>query len=262
MDTIDGSETLHALRRDLPVLFEGISNVNPIISARDGMLNLENLRQYFRCGAEAAQLCRKTLNEIGRSQESVETVIDYACGYGRVLRFLRAAFPSADIVGADVDTRALRHVEDLLGEKTQKLYAANGAPAEQTDSIDLIWVGSLFTHLPEEQVTEILKHLRGRLKSNGVIIFTMHGEFVAERIRKREKIYNLSDEACSELTDLYAEKSYGFVPYRGQASYGISICRMEKMSKILEKVDFDLRLYIEKGWVGHQDTYAASLKCS
>lgn len=258
MDSINGAEALKVLRADVPRLFEGILDVNPNISTRDGMLNPDNLKQYFRCGVEAVQICRNALAELGRDTLAIERIVDYACGYGRVLRFLRASYPGAEIIGADVDARALRHVENLLGEKTQLLDSAGSTPLASVGSVDLVWVGSLFTHLPERQVGKVLTDLRAFLKSEGVIVFTLHGEFVAQRIRRREKTYNLSDESCSALLEKYDKYGYGFAPYRENERYGISVCRKNRMKVLLDDRRLKLHSFLQKGWVNHQDIYAVS----
>ena len=37
----------------------------------------------------------------------VRTILDFACGYGRVLKFLKARFPTANIAASDIDPEAL-----------------------------------------------------------------------------------------------------------------------------------------------------------
>ena len=40
-------------------------------------------------------------------QTDIRTILDFACGYGRVLRFLEGRFPTANITSSDMDPGSL-----------------------------------------------------------------------------------------------------------------------------------------------------------
>jgi SAM-dependent methyltransferase len=77
----------------------------------------ESLRQRVHGAADAESLlavgqqCAKDivtgLKRIGRSPASFESVLDFGCGCGRVLRWLMPEFTSARVFGTDIDRQAL-----------------------------------------------------------------------------------------------------------------------------------------------------------
>lgn len=246
MDIKNAADALKELQANAPGLFAGLNEVNTRVSGRDRMYNPENARQYFRCGAEAAQICKRAFGDAGILAGDVREVLDYACGYGRVTRFLRATFQQANILGADVDKRALRHLTAILGEETQLLDRDSDA-ARFNNSFDLIWVGSLFTHLPEKRVYSVLEALIKHLTDSGRIIFTMHGKFVVQRLQERQKTYNLQEQSIRTILDEYHQHGYGFVPYSGQDEYGISVVDPSHTGTMLDKLGLSQLAFMEKG---------------
>ncbi|MEX2519088.1 MAG: class I SAM-dependent methyltransferase [Paracoccaceae bacterium] len=80
--------------------------VNRTVDEKDGMLH-GMPDYYFMTGRNALDSILKSMTAAGRSAQDVERVLDYACGYGRVLRWLLAAFPQATIIGVDMDAKAV-----------------------------------------------------------------------------------------------------------------------------------------------------------
>src|SRR6266478_2776868 len=48
---------------------------------------------------------------------------------------------------------------------------------------DLVWLGSVFTHLPEHAAKALLQEMKGCVCTNGVLIFSSQGRYSAERLR-------------------------------------------------------------------------------
>src|SRR5262249_1250156 len=124
---------------------------------------------------------------------------------------------------------------------------------------DLIWVGSLFTHLPQDEMLRLLRYLRDQLRAPGLLIFTVHGPLVVNRLKERERTYNLTEGAISEVLSAYNASGFGFASYQGQVNYGISIASSATIMNILSEVGMTPVLYKAYGWAGHQDVYASVL---
>jgi SAM-dependent methyltransferase len=95
----------------------GVSNLNTSIHPGDGMLGNDEvgLQYYFQCGRSALDLIDRSLLCADRPRHRIRNVLDFACGFGRVTRWLVAAFPHAEDVGCDVDARSVQAVRDNLG---------------------------------------------------------------------------------------------------------------------------------------------------
>ncbi len=108
---------------------------------------------YLATGLGAVHLIDDALiaTEVGEPR----SILDLACGHGRVLRFLRARFPDAEIVASDVKRGGVRFCRRHLGATGHR----SGADLDQVEfgrRFDLIFCGSLATHLNERDVGALL----------------------------------------------------------------------------------------------------------
>src|SRR5687767_5932948 len=74
--------------------------VSTAVSAHDNMLFQGTLRLYFEVGASAFEQIRMGLDAAGLGDP--QRVLDIPSGYGRVLRFMRSAWPEAEIVAMEL----------------------------------------------------------------------------------------------------------------------------------------------------------------
>ncbi len=84
-------------RRLQPGLFPGVA-------PNDTMLVNTSLREaqhYFSVGRGALFLVQQAL--LAADNEAPGRILDFPCGHGRVLRWLRAKWPDAEISAADID---------------------------------------------------------------------------------------------------------------------------------------------------------------
>jgi SAM-dependent methyltransferase len=98
----------------------------------------------------------------------VRTILDLPSGHGRVLRYFRAAFPDALIAACDVDTDAVDFCARSFAAKP--IYSTidiEAIPLEGT--YDLIWCGSLFTHIHADQWHALLQLFSAHLSDSGLL---------------------------------------------------------------------------------------------
>src|SRR5262245_60754125 len=82
-----------------PILKE--EDVCRTISPNDDMLAGDQ-DNYFRVGRSALDCISLSLQAAGKPASDVRYILDLPCGHGRVLRYLRAAFPGAEITACDL----------------------------------------------------------------------------------------------------------------------------------------------------------------
>jgi len=225
--------------------------VNKIIVPGDTMYH-GNSAYYFKVGESAISVIDECLSAAGTTK--VTSVLDYACGYGRVLRWTKARFPDARILASDVDGKALAAVKDTLGVETRA--ADIECSRDFGETFDLIWTGSLLTHLREADTCRVLAFLLRQLSPLGLFVFTTHGPYVARRIATGDKLYGLDEQAAEQLISSYKKTGYGFGVYSNQRSYGISAVTPAKMMALVEQTGRDPVFYRERSWIEHQDVYA------
>lgn len=129
--------------------------------------------EYLRSGHEAFVALNWALQGAGRHFEDLNRCLDFACGFGRVLRFLAQRVDRWRLTAADIQRPAVNHVGEQFRVHTL-------LSAEDPDKLcwprryDLIWVGSLLTHVPAAALPRWLTKLREGLTREGVLVFTTH----------------------------------------------------------------------------------------
>lgn len=240
------------------------------ISPHDSMARPDRLDHYFLVGTEALRLIENALAANGGRDPAV--ILDLPCGYGRVLRMLRAAFPEAAITACDLDRGGVEFCERTFG--------VEGALSERdldelslNRTYDLVWCGSLLTHLPEGNARAALRALARHLAPHGLLMFTTHGDAIRRLIADHIASGSVDDDgkpellraygrleepAGSELLHAYDEKGFGFAPYPDSqdASYGFALSSQGWVEARLADVPGLVHLSSQRAaWHGRQDVY-------
>jgi SAM-dependent methyltransferase len=223
------------------------------ISDRDEMVATATPRQYYHLGFAALDSIDRALRaaDFGRSPK---TVLDFACGHGRVLRMLVAAFPEADFTACDLNRDGVEFCRRIFGA-TPVLGHELAEQMQLPDRYELIWVGSLFTHLDAPRWNSFLALLAQHLEPGGVLVFTTHGRGSIEELRVGERSFSIDDAA--ELLSSCDRDGFGYQNYVGHDNFGISLSRPWWVCSELERHQaLELVCYTEGGWNGRQDVVA------
>lgn len=159
---------------------ELLKNVSSRIYYRDGMYHQDGLH-YFKVGLSAIGCINEALERANLSE--VRTILDLPCGGGRVLRFLVQRFPTAEVTACELAPGAVEFCARTFGAQPA-FSSVNLDEVSLGKTFDLIWCGSLVTHLNKSGITALIALFRRHLSNNGVMIFTTHGDFVARRCRR------------------------------------------------------------------------------
>jgi SAM-dependent methyltransferase len=188
-------------------------------------------------------------------RETCESILDFACGYGRALRYFRAAFPHARLTACDITREAVDFCAEAF-DATPVYSHEDPRQIELGGPFDAIWVGSLFTHVPEARWTEFLDLLESVLSEGGLLVFTTQGRNVRRELLERELDWPLSDEAVEQVVRGFDETGFGYADWSGSAGYGTTLNRPSWVCAQIERRP-GLRLvrFQEKGW-GRQDVVA------
>jgi SAM-dependent methyltransferase len=176
-----------------------------------------------------------------------------------VTRVLRAAFPASKIFVTDLDAVAV----DWCVKQYDCIPAANALKA---DSFDLIWLGSVFTHLPAIAAENLLAELLPCLSESGVLVFSSQGRYAIAMleavIRDPESFapyarYNLDLDSIRSLVSGYHSSGYGYVDYPGKAGYGVCCAKPQWYAERVTAGERHIQIMLqEKGIDNHQDVSA------
>jgi SAM-dependent methyltransferase len=236
-----------------------LARVSLAVHRKDSMYRPGKGQHYLSVGLSAVRCIKEILDGAG-GHGPPRTILDFACGYGRVLRFLRVGFPDAGITAVEMRSEALDFCKKTFSAETV-LSTKDLSRVHLPRRFDLIWCGSLVTHMDERSTMTLLRLFRSHLSARGICIFTTHGRGLVERMRKRQKTYNLTEEARGRVLSELEEKGYGYADYPNMRDYGVSVVSHERMSALARSFgNWEETCYKERGWADHQDVYAFAIR--
>jgi SAM-dependent methyltransferase len=203
---------------------------------------------YFKAGQLALRNIRLAM--LAAQVQKVDRILDFACGSGRVLRILKAAFPNAHLTACDVQPDAVEFCVNTFGA-TGVTSAYEPEDVELEGNYDLIWCGSLLTHVDADRWVRFVKLFESTLAPGGVAVFTTYGRFIAEqRLRQRDHPLDLNEEEIEGVLHDYDEEGFGFrAGFCPEVNFGDCVATREWVCRQLEKVSqLQLLLYVEGGW--------------
>jgi len=231
------------------------SNVIREISPHDSMFR-GNLSHYFMVGESGVASIQNVMKIANKNVKDVKKILDFPSGYGRVLRHLKANFPYSQITACDIDQDAVDFCKKTFGAKP--VYSKNEVDKIPfKDKFDLIWCGSLFTHIDKPQWEFFLNFFSRILNIKGLLLFTVHGRDSVHRMYTKQNRYGLTESQLKDLLRNYENDGFGFVNYSNQENYGISLSSPSFVLSYFEKIsNLRILLYTEKGWANHHDVIA------
>jgi len=141
----------------------------------------DRVRDYRSTGLQAVEFIDDALAVTGRSLAAATGVLDFGCGHGRVLRFL-AQRTSAGLTACDIDARALAFSAHEF--RARPLRADPDIGKVHFEEYELIWIGSVLTHLDAATGARFLSVLGSHLARQGLLAFSTHGTYSLEHLER------------------------------------------------------------------------------
>jgi len=210
---------------------------------------------YLKIGKSAMIAIMNAINIAEKDKLTIKKILDFPSGYGRVLRYLKAVFPESTIVACDIIKEAVDFCK-ITFNAVPSYSTENIDKITFNDKFDLIWCGSLITHLDLENGKSILNLLISSLSDGGILIFSVHGKQAAHLISTKKGKLGFDNSQRSQLLKQYEDKGFGFVRYKPSRNYGFSLSSPSVIFQFLKKKGVRLIMYTEKGWNNHQDVIA------
>lgn len=128
-------------------------------------------------------LDKEALARDGKSFKDFNSILDFGCGCGRLIRALRPLCdPWATIQGTDIDPAAIKWCKENIADAS---FSVNGEspPLPFADkSIDLICACSVYTHMDADRQFRWLAELQRILKPGGYLLATFRHQHSIDRI--------------------------------------------------------------------------------
>lgn len=248
-------DTYAALWRDY--LDRGFNKTMDLSDKENVAQDAEREGHYAMIGADALRLCIQGL--INADKDIPDRILDFPCGSGRVTRHFRAFFPQAKIAACDLYEN---HVDFCASQfDAQPILSKENLDELEIGTWDLIFCGSLLTHLPVELFQAVIHFMARSLSDTGIAVITTEGRHSIHIQKNKWKL--IDDHLFDEAERDFRSNGFGFVDYNAdfragsfgkQASYGVTLASASWIMNELTKMD-GIRIYsfTERAWDDHQD---------
>jgi SAM-dependent methyltransferase len=232
------------------------------IAPGDEMHRAGHEEQYFLAGQSALRCIASAMEAAGIEARSgwPGKVLDLPCGHGRIMRAMKVAFPNAGFTACDINLDGVDFCARTFGARPVH-SKFRGEELDLEDRFDLIWCGSLLTHLDNDRWPGFLDFFERSLAADGLLVFTVFGPEAARRLRTRENEYELTPEKAAAILRDYDRDGFGYTDYPGQQDSGMSLASPDWVrEQIRARTALRLVSHSEQAWHtgrnSHQDVVA------
>ncbi len=150
---------------------------------------------YYNDGKATAKWLSEMVNP-WISPNKVNSIFDWGCGPGRILRHLPEYFPNAKISGCDYNPSTVKWINVHFTAFDIKRNQINPPISLDGNTVDFAFGISIFTHLSEAGHTAWLAEIARILRPGGIFLFTTHGDVFQKRLTN----YELKEYKNNKLT--------------------------------------------------------------
>lgn len=202
-------------RHGLPGAFSEWMGVNCEVSEHDDIYrffdghptSVNPLRDYFADGWRTLSELMVLLESVRQPLMEVGSFLEFASGHGRFTRHLAKALGAERLAVSDVVPDAVAFAQGSLGV-SGFLSAAQPEALVWPRRYDVVFVLSLFSHLPQASWGRWLAKLADAVEPGGLLVFSTHGAQAARRAGVRLDDEGFFFAPSSESTAIDAQE-YG-----------------------------------------------------
>jgi len=134
-----------------------------------------SVSQYFNVALQQHNAAQQVFRRVLGAPDPRHRLLDFACGYGRLLRFLTLSVPPTQIWASEIQHDAVDFAASEFGAHAL-LSDVDPLRFEPDARFDFIWVASLFSHLPRHLFHGWLARLVSLATPDGIVCFSVHDE--------------------------------------------------------------------------------------
>jgi SAM-dependent methyltransferase len=211
---------------------------------RFNVSNTRDAAEFLAVGRRCANDLMAGLESVGGSISHCKEILDWGCGCGRTLRWLRSLSSKSRLSGCDVDGAAVEWCRQNLKQVDCKVTGPQPPLPYNSSTFDLVFGISVFTHLNQTFQLKWLNELRRIITPNGYLVLSVMGTNIANTLPEELKARFYQD---------------GFVFVRAPVWEGIhpewyaDAYQSEKFIRDSFSRCFDVLSYTSAGLNGHQD---------
>lgn len=161
-----------------------------------------------------------------------ESILDFGCGYGRLIRLMYYFSDESDVFGVDPWLESIQVCAEagITANIFQSEYLPNNLPMLNDRKFDLAFAFSVFTHLSIRATSTSLLTLREQIKDDGVIAITFRPIEYWDM-----HFVNGDQNECERLKSCHRSDGFAFLPHNrspvdGDITYGDTSFSLEWLS--------------------------------
>ena len=142
---------------------------------------------YLQIGRICADSLIGSLREYAPSLRSLEPILDFGCGCGRVMRHLWAAEPGLRVWGSDINAEQVAWCRAHLPFVAADVNGPTPPLPFSEGTFGLAYAFSVFTHLPADLQRPWLAELVRVVRPGGYLFLSVHGTSYAAKLAPDER---------------------------------------------------------------------------
>jgi SAM-dependent methyltransferase len=207
---------------------------------------------YFSVGKSAIEAIAQVM--VATRKTSFGKVLDLPCGGGRVTRHLVKFFSDSEIFISELDRRNENFTAETFGVKP--IVASPDFTDRPSHTFDLIFVGSLVTHLDEPKFRRAVRWFTEALAPDGILVLTTSGRR-ADHCERNINRY-IDPGLWEGVSKGLRVQGFGYVETERNSagSYGFTLAAPSWVARLIE-CDPSVRIASvqECAWDNHQDVF-------
>ena len=190
------------------------------------------------------------LADAGQSLRKANSFLEFACGYGRFTRFLVSVLDPTKVTVSDIDQRAVNFVKATFG--VSGFYSVTQPKRlECVTTYQIVFVASLFSHLPLEPWRNWALRLFNLTAPGGAFVFSTHGMHSFDQLSPTSKEQNTS--VADGMWFCANNETKGRL---SGSEYGTTYVTEDFVRRFfLENSKAEVARFIPRGLWNHQDLY-------
>lgn len=143
---------------------------------------------------------------IGNGLKPESKFLDIGCGIGRAARKIVPYLDNGNYIGVDISPKALAYASKLSkdegwGVKNPTFVLSDGNTLGVNGKFNIIWAHSVFTHLPDWAIKNMMINIKDLLDTGGKFLFTYKKASKNNRSGLKQFQYPFSffEDLCKEL---------------------------------------------------------------
>lgn len=232
-------------------------DIDKTIHPNDDMFRKsKDLAEYLAVGHAGVSLISSVIS-LARMR-TVNRVLDFGCGHGRVARHIRALLPKAELYFSDIDAEGAQFCAERFGG-SRIASSEQFSELKLPQNLDLIWLGSVFTHLSYERMQALFDALFASLSPGGALIITFRGRNMYETMQRD---HPMQVAKWAPLLRDYEATGTAYQPYEASTpDWGLSLNTPESMFALARKApEARVLCFSEAAWAVAHDVMAWTRK--